>query len=109
MKNPQQKNLRSKTDEKLIHSTPTSHKKPHLMRLLVFGSMLCSLMFVSCADDTFESDPSVLDTKADLAFTLAPAESELIQINGTSNSLENEFSRSTDAAGVDRGRFNITF
>lgn len=109
MKNPQQENSRSKTDEKLIHSTPTAHKKTHLMRLLAFGSILCSLMFISCADDTIESDASVLDAKADLAFTLAPAESELIQIDGTSNGLENEFLRSTNAAGDDRGRFNITF
>lgn len=114
MKNPQHENSRSKADEislnpKLIHSTPTAHKKTHLMRLLTFGSILCSLMFISCADDAIENDASVLDAKADLAFTLAPAESELIQINGTSNGLENEFSRSTEAAGVDRGRFNITF
>ncbi len=109
MKNPQQENSRSKTDETLIHSTPTAHKKTHLMRLLTFGSILCSLMFISCADDAIESDASVLDAKADLAFTLAPAESELIQIEGTSNGLENGLSRATEAAGDDRGRFNITF
>ncbi|OBX27125.1 leishmanolysin [Gelidibacter algens] len=114
MKNPHYENASSKIVETLInptliHSTPTPQKKSHFMRLLTFGSILCSLLFISCTDDTIETDASVPDTKADLAFTLAPAESELIRIDGTSSSSEEEFNRASNAAGNDRGRFNITF
>lgn len=73
-------------------------------RLIAFGCVLSTLFFISCTQDTLETNQPVQSKIQDQTIALAPDPSELIKIDDLGTS---EF-KTTEAAGVDRGRFNIT-
>lgn len=92
-----------------INSTSDDCGNKFITRLLAFGSVIITLLFTSCSDDTIETSSSSLDKNQDQMFTLAPRPSSLIEIKGTTDVSENTAFKTTQAPGDDRGRFNITF
>ena len=78
-------------------------------RLLALGSFCIALLFTSCSNDAMETISPKLDKNQDQMFALVPNSIGLTEIKGTLDVSENTAARTTQAAGDDRGRFNITF
>lgn len=76
----------------------------------VFVLAFSSLFFISCSEDTVDSIQKDVDTSMKQEFELLVPKNGMIQIDAKSNIAKNNDSkkRATDAAGVDRGRFNIS-
>lgn len=79
-------------------------KKNHLVRLFTFVSIWCALLFTSCSEETMEADLPTVNDSQDMAIALKPNPTEPIIIDNLANTV----SKTPTAAGVDRGRFNIT-
>ena len=78
--------------------------KRNVTKLLGFGSLFGALFFASCSQENMEStEPLVTDAK-DLAISLKADPVQPIVIDD----LGDTTLKTTEAAGVDRGRFNIT-
>lgn len=82
-----------------------------LKTLMTCGGLLSGLLLLSCSEmntEPLELESQISKINADQTFTLVPAQNEPIQIHGLADAPEGASFRSTQAAGNDRGRFNIT-
>jgi len=109
MKNFIQETGLTKTARHLANPTFTSsisntHGKNHFMRLLTLGSIMSMLFFTSCSNGALDNDSTTLETNETKSFALVPAENDLILIESKGD----DSFKTTEAPGVDRGRFNIT-
>lgn len=78
-------------------------------KLFTFGCMFSALLITSCSEETLDTSTSTLSDTKRQTVTLAPDPGDLILIEGTTDARENtSLKRATNAAGDDRGRFNIT-
>uniref|UniRef100_UPI0035945795 leishmanolysin-related zinc metalloendopeptidase n=1 Tax=Pricia sp. TaxID=2268138 RepID=UPI0035945795 len=73
-------------------------------RLLAFGCIISALLFTSCSEEPLESTAPIVSDAQEPAIALKahPTEPIIIDDLGTTTL------KTTSAAGVDRGRFNIT-
>lgn len=72
---------------------------------IILGTAICLFLFSSCAEDSSVVD--TVDSPSDMqTLSLAATPDELITIGGSFGDLSQ--ARATDAAGNDRGRFNIS-
>lgn len=71
---------------------------------MIFGLLVSSLLFTSCSEDMQDMDTAEVIESPGQTVSLAPAPEKWINIKGESTS----GLRATQAAGVDRGRFNIS-
>lgn len=69
-------------------------------------AFLTTLVFSSCTDNITESASDLVEESQTQTLSLVPKGEKLISISGLKEAPE--ASRATDAAGNDRGRFNIT-
>jgi hypothetical protein len=83
-------------------------KKSQLTSL--FTIAMSAALFVSCSEDAVDSVQPNMDTSAKQEFELLNPQDGMIRIDAKSNTAKSATSkkRVTDAAGVDRGRFNIS-
>ncbi|MDT0539726.1 MULTISPECIES: hypothetical protein [Croceitalea] len=80
-----------------------------LKRSMAFGTLLGVIFLTSCSDEVIEENPSTLSETQLKTLTLVPDPVQPIELKDLSdNDPEVLKGRATDAAGVDRGRFNIT-
>lgn len=86
-------------------NTQFFHQK--LVKTLMLLFVLSPLMFTACTQEEDDVTPLSDNENQEAFLTLKPNPSEFIMIEGTSG--DSEELRATEAAGVDRGRFNITF
>ena len=73
-------------------------------RLFAFGCIFSALIFTSCSEETLETDAPIVADVQDLAFTLKARPTEPIIIDDLGTTVL----KTTEAAGEDRGRFNIS-
>lgn len=106
------KNLNSSGDTFSPDAAPTMSffsGRNSLTKLFTLGGVIGSLLLSSCSDNT-----ELTDLEADTAleqtglFTLVPAQENLIEIPGSLTADQKNFNKTTEAPGVDDGRFNIT-
>jgi hypothetical protein len=73
-------------------------------RLLAFGCIFSTLLFMACSEENLPSDETIASSSQDLAISLKadPGEPIIIDDLGPTSL------KTTQAAGNDRGRFNIT-
>ncbi|WP_062054008.1 leishmanolysin-related zinc metalloendopeptidase [Sediminicola sp. YIK13] len=73
-------------------------------RFIAFGCVLSTLLFISCSEEVLESDAQILseDQGLEIALKADPLEPIII------DDLTPTVLKTTEAAGEDRGRFNIT-
>ncbi|OEY72796.1 leishmanolysin-related zinc metalloendopeptidase [Salegentibacter salarius] len=76
----------------------------------LFTVAIGAALLVSCSEDSVDSVQSDMDTTAKQEFELLTPDNGLIKIDAKSNTSKSNINkkRATDAAGVDRGRFNIS-
>ena len=76
----------------------------------LFTVAMSSMLFVSCSEDSVDSIQADTDTNANQKFELLAPQDGMIRIDAKSNAAKNAVNkkRATDAAGVDRGRYNIS-
>jgi len=76
----------------------------------LFTAAMSAALLVSCSEDSMESAEPDMETAAKQEFKLLAPQKDLIRIDAKSNAAKNGLNkkRATDAAGVDRGRFNIS-
>lgn len=80
-----------------------------LKRSMAFGTLLGVIFLSSCTDEVAEENPSTLAENQLQTLMLKPDPAQLIEIKDLGEeSPEALKGRATDAAGNDRGRFNIT-
>ncbi len=78
-------------------------------RPIVLSAILGITLFTSCSDELIESESSTLSETQTTLLTLVPRTDEPIIINDlTADEPQTTMSRASDAAGNDRGRFNIS-
>ncbi len=78
-----------------------------IKRKATYGFILVALVLSSCGDELLDSQSAdgILEQKQ--SFTLVENEGELISLERDIGEFEKSTARTTDAAGNDRGRFNI--
>ncbi len=81
--------------------------KNNFVQLLAYVGVITLLVFTSCSDDALDVNSSTTSQGKNLTVSLKPDPSDLILIEESSD--DSNLKRATDAAGVDRGRFNISF
>ncbi|MGB5609267.1 leishmanolysin-related zinc metalloendopeptidase [Eudoraea sp.] len=74
------------------------------VRLLAFGCLFSVLLLTSCSEETLESNTPIVPDAEDLVLSLKADPTEPIIIDD----LVTTVLKTTEAAGDDRGRFNIT-
>ena len=76
----------------------------------LFTVAIGAALLVSCSEDSVDSVQSDMDTTAKQEFELLTPDNGMIEIDAKSNTAKSNINkkRATDAAGVDRGRFNIS-
>ncbi|MDX1718768.1 MAG: leishmanolysin-related zinc metalloendopeptidase [Salegentibacter mishustinae] len=76
----------------------------------LFSVAIGAALFVSCSEDSLDSVQSDVDTTAKQEFEMLAPDNGLIKIDAKLNTEKSNINkkRATDAAGVDRGRFNIS-
>ena len=79
-------------------------KKNSSIQLLALGCLFSTLLFTSCSEEFLETDPSNVPEAQVQRLTLIPDPSEPIIIDDV---ITTEL-RTTEAAGDDRGRYNIS-
>ncbi len=77
------------------------------MNVFVLGLSMGLFLISSCTEDTVVNDTAGPEYEQQ-ALTLVPDPDQPIEIRDASNFLDSDPARATDAAGDDRGRFNIT-
>ena len=106
------KNL--KTTGRLLSPNSTSFdfnskRKNSLLKVLTIGGVMGTLLFTSCSDNAeivdMESDANIAQNTE---FILVPAENEPIEIKARLTGSSDDTFKTTQAPGVDEGRFNIT-
>lgn len=73
-------------------------------RLLAFGCIFSALLFTSCSEETLEANEAITPQTQNLVIALKERPSDPIIIDDLSTNVL----KTTEASGVDRGRFNIT-
>ncbi|MDT0689963.1 leishmanolysin-related zinc metalloendopeptidase [Salegentibacter sp. F188] len=76
----------------------------------LFTAAMSAALLISCSEDAVDSVQSDMDTTAKQEFELLAPQDGMIRIDAKSNIAKSNISKkkATDAAGVDRGRFNIS-
>ena len=103
-----------KTSTKKLVSRTTiqsTFSQKFLTQIFTWGGLIGTFLLASCSDmntEPMEMDSQISKILPDQTFTLVPSQNEPIQIYGMSEAPKGASFRSTQAAGNDRGRFNIT-